>query len=150
MYSLWVWAVLCYLVFVGVQALRPHVVYIPKLLLIPTVLIGMQYKILLSDYFNTYFGFLCVGVMIGIFLTLKSRAVVNQKNYTVSMPGSGVTLFVLLSFFIMKYTLGYLQAQNVAQASNYLLINIGLSALFSGYLLGRAVYFVSRLYRVKV
>ena len=41
----WVWIILVYLLFVGIKALKPRIVYLPKLFIIPAVLSSMQYKI---------------------------------------------------------------------------------------------------------
>lgn len=46
---LYVWAILCYLLFVGIKSIKTRVIYLPKLFIIPLILLAIKYKTLLSD-----------------------------------------------------------------------------------------------------
>ncbi len=137
----WVWAILVYVLFIGMKTLQTRVVFIPQLFLIPLILIALKYKIMFSEMLSSYVGFLLLGLAIGIYFAYKSLSVINKKECTVKIEGSSSTLILLLSFFGVKYLLVYLQ-ETQTLSMNYLLFDTAISAVLSGYFLGKAFYFL--------
>jgi hypothetical protein len=137
----WVWAILVYVIFIGIKTLQTRVVFIPQLFLIPVILIALKYKIIFSELIFSYIGFLLLGILVGIYLAFKSRSVINKKESTVKIEGSSSTLILLLSFFGTKYLLVYLQ-ETQTLSMNYAFVDTAISAALSGYFLGRAFYFL--------
>jgi len=137
----WVWVVFAYLVFLGLKATYDRVVYIPKLFIIPTILIGLQYKIYLSgNYFSLiiYLIFLMVGIGIGILSAATIATKVYKETKTMEISGNYSTLLILLSLLFTQYIFGYLHATNPIVANQFASLEISINAIFSGYFLGRA------------
>jgi hypothetical protein len=146
---LWVWAVLCYLIYVGIKARHTRVVFIPKLFIIPSILLFMKYKIFLSEHAPLYISFIFLGLFIGFILSLKAPMKIFQKTISVELPGSAVTLVLLLSFFAVKYTFGYLHSAMPEVAEHYKFIDLAISGTFTGYFLGQQLCFLYRWHKEK-
>lgn len=46
---LWVWAILGYLLFVGVKAMRAQFIYLPKIFILPVVFVILNFKTIVSS-----------------------------------------------------------------------------------------------------
>lgn len=71
----WVWGVLIYILFVGLKAARTQVISLPKLFIIPVILVGTKYQLFLSgNSFNIiiYLLFIIIGFYIGILIGYKT------------------------------------------------------------------------------
>jgi len=138
---LYVWCILVYILFIGIWAMHERVVYLPKLFIITIVLTLLKYKIFIygnSTIVLTYLLFLILGC-IGFFLCQKTQIKILKDSKSVELPKNYYTIFILSSFFGIKYILGYLQANELEITSRYLIFDTSISALFSGYFFGRAI-----------
>jgi hypothetical protein len=142
----WVWVIFIYLVYVGLKATKDRVIYLPKMLIVPIVLILLQSETLLSCSLS-YLTFFSVGFVVGFFFLSRAPLEFLQNTKSVKVPGSYASLLIFLAFFLVKYSFGYLQATNPALATEYMLFEVATTALFSGYFLGRAA---CCLYRFKI
>ncbi|MCC2647193.1 MAG: hypothetical protein K0R02_1258 [Rickettsiaceae bacterium] len=147
---LWVWGILAYLLFVGIKSIKEHVVSLPKLFIIPLVLIGMKYKLFLHSgilIISTYILSLLLGVIIGFFLNKNLSFKIVKDISAIILPGSYYTIMILLSFFSVKYIFGYLSVVAPDLATKYFIIENFLSGIFTGYFLGRAFAFLYKFIR---
>jgi hypothetical protein len=143
---IWVWGILAYILYVGIQAFKERIVSIPKLLIMPMVLIAVRYKVFLSD--NTAvlsWLSICSGAGLGIWITAKNAGAILKEINSVKLQGSYATLVLLLSFFMLKYAFGYLSSTHNVIAVEYAFIETLLSSLMTGYFLGRGFYYMYRL-----
>jgi hypothetical protein len=147
----WVWGILVFLVDIGIRSMHQRSIYIPKLFLIPIIMIGLKYKDIFATGASLSISmlFLCIGSMIGIFFSRKSPVVINKAECTVQIPGSYLTFAFLMSFFCIKFIFGYFKVSSPEDAQSYLLLDMAISSLFSGYFLGRALYFTSKFFKKK-
>lgn len=139
---LWVWAVLAYLFFVGVKATRKRWVYIPKMFIVPLVLVGIKYKtFLLADVWawSAYGICLGLGLLLGYRMTKLQDSELSKEGKSICLPGSYQLLCILLLFFCVKYYFGYMRAVDYAHWLVMLPIEMGVGGLFSGYLFGKAL-----------
>ncbi|HXH55622.1 MAG TPA: hypothetical protein VNK03_07780 [Gammaproteobacteria bacterium] len=146
----WVWAIFIYLLLVGLKATRNRVIYLPKLYIVPIILIVLKYKIFISgNYFDiaVYILFLCIGLGVGILSVLRTPLKFFKNLKSIELPGSYSTLIVLFLFFSVKYIFGYLQASNPIIANQYAFLELSIEAVFSGYFLGRTLCYTYRLYQ---
>lgn len=146
----WVWVIFVYLLLIGYKATRTRVIYLPKLYIIPIILIGLQYKLFLSgNLFNIvlYLSFLSVGVGIGILSVLKTSVKILKELKSIELPGNYSTLILLFLFFCIKYIFGYLQATNAVLASEYAFLEIAIVATFTGFFLGRTLNYTYRFFK---
>ena len=144
----WVWIVLGYLIFIGIRATKPRLVYIPKLFIIPVVLSGLKYKIFMDGTLFVWMGyFICL--FLSSFLSFKYSSTQKIKIIKGSMylklPGTYWTLVVLMSFFTMKYIFGYISAIQTALYQELQVFEVSMSGLFSGYFLGKAINYLTLL-----
>jgi hypothetical protein len=61
------------------------------------------------------------------------------SSKSIELTGSYQTLFVVMLLFFIKYIFGFLDGINHEFAEKYLVLEISIGAVFSGYFLGRAL-----------
>ena len=147
---LWVWGVFAYLVYVGFKSTRVRVVPISKLFIMPAILFGIKYKTFLSGdmlLILCYFISLAMGVGIGFYLALQTKVAIHKSSKSIELPGEHSTCILLLSFFCLKYAFGYVQSTTPEVPVQYLMLETSISAIFSGYFLGRSLNYVRRFSR---
>ncbi len=139
----WVFAIFIYLIFIGTTATREKTIHLPKLFIIPAVLIGMKYKIFCNiELVSCLLLSLIIGFLPGFFSGLKTKIQIFKDSATALVPGNYHTLTILLLFFFSKYSLGYLMATTTDH--KYLFLDTSISAILSGYFLGRAAAYYYR------
>jgi hypothetical protein len=144
---LYVWAILAYLLFVGIKAMRNHIVYLPKFFIIPAVLIGLKYKVFFSENNIIYIGFMLLGLSVGFITAQKTVIKIFRELKSIELPGNYSTIIILITFFLIKYIFGYLEATNRELVNLYLYIENSISGILAGYFLGRSVCYVYRFYK---
>lgn len=72
----WVWCVFAYVLYVGVQAINERIVAIPKLFIIPAILITIRYKVFLSEHALLFGLSIFVGAGLGFWITAKKPGVI--------------------------------------------------------------------------
>ena len=143
----WVWFVLCYICFVGIRAIKSRTVPIPRLFIIPVVFILLKSKAFSIEHPATlfiYIAWLLGGCVIGFYFASKTKIKVFKKTKSVELPGSYQTLLLAMSFFIMKFIFGFLQAVDPDLAAKYLGLDVRFNGLLSGYLLGRSLSYLQK------
>ncbi len=146
---LWVWAILAFFVDIGLKSMHQHVVYIPRLFLIPVIMIILKYQDVVSTHLAAILAvlFLLVGSMIGAFFARQGLVTFDKKAWTVKLPGSYVTFTFLAFFFSIKLLFEYLEKIDQGAAEKYFLADAVISSLFAGYFLGRACFFAYKFYK---
>lgn len=142
----WVWFVFGYLIFIGIRALNDRVVYIPTLLIIPIVLAGMKYQIFLGGTLMTWVSyFACLGssTFLSFKMATKQKVQIISERFEVKLPGNYSTLVILMSFFAVKYFFGYMNATQPDLYRDLSIVEIGISGIFSGYFLGKAINYLN-------
>ncbi len=143
----WVWGIFAYLMMIGIKSMRTHSVSLPKLFIMPAVLIGLRYKT-----FNlggeavmlAYIACLLLGCTIGFLLGQRTHVKVLRASTSVELPGNYLTICIIFSFFCIKYVFGYLNATAPELAIKYSMIETSISLVFSGYFLGRGISYLGR------
>lgn len=141
----WVWFILGYILFVGIKMLKTQEVNIYKLFIIPIVLIASRYQVFVSDNVTFYVLGLIVGGGIGWGLTGRRPVEIFPKSTSVKMQGSYLTLVLLLAFFLLKYSYGFLASNQHPIALEYGYTEVFVSAMLSGFFLGRASLYLCQL-----
>lgn len=146
----WVWAILCYVIFIGIKSTRDRIVYLPKLFILPVISLGLKYEIFTSGdggLLIVYFSCMLLSFVAGFFLGLKAKVQILRTIKSVKLLGSYRMVGLLSSYFCIKYALGFLQATDPGLAFRYMALDTAITALLSGYLLGKAVAYTWLLYR---
>lgn len=134
----YVWAVLIYLFFIGIKSMKTRGVYLPTLFIIPCLLLAMKYKTFFSRDAMVFLPVMVLSALGSFFISAGHNIKVIKRTRSIEVPGNYATLFILLSFFSMKYYFGYLNSVNPQLALEYSFIDNAISGLFSGYFIGRA------------
>jgi hypothetical protein len=147
---IWVFAILAVLVATGVQALRPRVVPIWRLLIVPGVfivwgVIGIAQRAHVAPAFPLeWAGAVAIGMAIGWSATRLTGMTYDPARQVVGLPGSPFPLVRSASIFIARYGLAVAAAFAAARSeyATIVRIDVAVSGLATGYFLGWLVRFV--------
>lgn len=141
----WVFIIFGYVLFVGIQALKTRTVPIIRLFILPTILFLWGIYTAINKFSNplTIVAWILALLLGGTLSWLYYRKLpikVNRQQKTVTLPGSTVTLILVLLIFGTKYLFGYIYATNPLAHTN-LVIQISslvTSGIITGIFVGRA------------
>jgi hypothetical protein len=154
---LWVFVILAVIVATGVQALRPRVVPIWRLLIVPGVfivwgVIGIAQRAHIAPALPLEWACaVAIGVAIGWATTRLAGMTYDPARHVVGLPGSPVPLVRSASIFIARYGLAVASAF-AATSGEYVTIvtvDVAVSGLATGYFFGWLVRFVRFIPRAK-
>ncbi len=139
----WIWLVACYLIFIGVRGLKERLAYIPKLFVVPIVLICLKHRIYFSNAFVAaiYSAILLLTILASYIHLSRKSPPVFKDNYHVKLPGSYSNLVIFTIFFMLKFIFGYLYSVMGGLYQKVFIIDISISAILSGYFLGKALFY---------
>jgi hypothetical protein len=138
----WVWALLVYLIYRGLKALRTSVTSLSKLAVIPTIFV----------IWGTYTAFggspaslavwlvsFVLGTAAGYLRTAAAPVRVDRERQLIELPGGPMTLIIILVMFGVQYTLNVTAALDpkVREAIWFMLVSVGCSGGAGGLFLGR-------------
>lgn len=147
---IWIYLLLGYLVFVGVRALRPRILGLWRLLVVPGVFIVwgvvglVQRSAAVPDAFLYWGAGTAAGTALAFLLPMAM--LVDRQSGRVRTPGSVVPLLRNLGLFIAHMLLNILAATQVEARAQFLGYDLLVSGLGFGYFAGWLWRFV-RLYR---
>jgi len=139
----WVFALFIYLLKVGIDATKPSIVNIRKLFILPALSLTVSINFLLSSPallpLATYALTLTAGAVAGWMLVRNLKLKFDHKQNLVKLPGTFMTLLLILTIFATKYYLGYSIATNpeIVQNLGFSIFQSTVSGLCSGLFLGR-------------
>jgi hypothetical protein len=144
----WVFAILAYLAWQGVQSLRARTMPIWRVLIIPLVFIAMGVSRLLQTHGQgvlPYTAWVIAALLFGgLGLALGSQVInVNRDEGTVTRPGSPVTLIRNLVVFILQYAVAASTALHVGGPLVGIAGNV-VSGATAGYFIGWALSLLRR------
>ena len=139
----YVWGILGYVLYIGIQSTKIRTIWIPRLFIIPVILIGLK----VSDFLNaglitgiSYLFCLAAGCTMGYFFISGRIIEFNKKDPYIKLSGSYQTLVLLVSIFIIKYFFGFLKSTKPEIIQDYIYLEDLISLLISGYFLGSALH----------
>lgn len=136
----WVWIVFVYLLITGIKNMKTRVVYMPQLLILPLVLVGITlYASVSIVAWITYAAFLGITTYLFYKFPIGQRFEVAERKLRIKLHGTYSVLVILMSFFAVKYFYGYLAANNNDLFQKLDIYEIIISGIFSGYFLGKAL-----------
>jgi hypothetical protein len=140
----WVWIVLVYLLWIGIRSTKSTVVYLPRLFIIPLIMMATKYRLFFSNDWLTFSFAIILGCAIGFLVANRNRPEIIEGSKSIKIPGNYSTLILLLVFFCSKYYFGYLNATNHDLYTQYSVVEIIISGLLPGYFFGRAIRFMHK------
>jgi len=142
-----VWVLFCYIIFVGLKATQKQIIFIPKLFIIPFILIGVMIFSERNFSAALYILSLGVGTGIGALSSYDTPIKILKDIKSIEVPGTYLRLIILLLFFCIKYSFGYIEAINSKLTLKYLFLETIAIGLISGYFLGIAACYSYRFYK---
>ncbi|MGZ3690732.1 MAG: hypothetical protein ACXVAX_04475 [Pseudobdellovibrio sp.] len=143
---IWVWAILAYLIYIGLQALKPRMITLQRLIIMPLILIAAKFRMFSEPNAWIYFAFFIASGLVGYFVVRKADLKIYKNKKMILTPGSPLILLILVSIFVTRYYAGYLQATNPQEFLKYAPIDLGISGLLSGYFSGQRICYLYRYY----
>ncbi len=142
----WVFAILVYLIRVGLLATRSRVVHIRRMLTVPLIFIGLSFVSLYNNpqlsnnQIAMWVGAFSIGSILGWlqFKALKIKAVKKTSSF-LYVPGTWSLLTIILTMFAIRYYYGYENTIDpaIAQSKPWIFFAYG---LFTGLFAGRIAY----------
>lgn len=149
----WVYLIFIYCIFIGVKSLKTSVIHVSKFFVIPIIFIYLSLHTLFASFslnffiIFTYIISFLVGIYLGVILLKKSKILVDAKNKLIKVPGSWVTLVLILIIFFSKFYIGYELGVDPKIVTNksFDLFFLLVSGVTSGMFLGRLIYVIYKM-----
>jgi hypothetical protein len=151
----WVFALLVLLIFLGVQALRPRIIPVRRLLIVPGVFIVWGLVTLAQRSVGSpvlllaWLAFCAAGMSIGWRITQLDGVAFDRGRGLVQVPGSTFPLVRNLVIFAAKYGLAAAMAIAPAARGDLLFWDVGVSGLTTGYFLAWLIRFALKYRRTE-
>lgn len=133
----WVYLLLIYLLKIGIDATKAKVVPLKKLIILPAIFLILSLNNLITGVrhdvitLGTYLISLLFGAWVGWLLVRKLALQFDKKKGLIRLPGSWVTLVLIVIIFSTKYYFGYTLASDPTKAQDTIFeINTPEYALF--------------------
>ena len=142
---LWVYVLLIFLLILGISSLRSKTVSFHRLVLLPVIFALWNLSWLFSHLEGKYYFFLLwgIGIVFGAVIGWQSvrswKIHADHRKKQITIPGSYSTLVLILLIFGVRYYFNYNEAVNPNITEDTLLLNAGISGLFTGVFIGRAL-----------
>jgi hypothetical protein len=143
---IWVWLVLAFLIYRGVMAARPRQTGLHGPLLMPVIMFAVSmssaHAMRLGAPQLAWIAALAAGGLSGAALAARMALDVEPgPPATLHLPGSWISLVLILSIFLVSYVFGVIGAIDpaLAAASATVFVHAVLRGIFSGIFLGRGL-----------
>ena len=143
----WVWFILVYILYVGISAAKTRIVWLPRLFIIPIILVGTKLNNFINANLITEINYIfcfIAGCIVGYKLTTKITIEAYKEKVSILIPGSYQTLVLLMVFFAIKFMFGFLKSTNQATIQDYLILEHLISFMVPGYFLGKSLCFLQK------
>lgn len=152
---IWVWPLLALLIFIGVLALRPRNLPLPRLLILPIVFLGLSIFSMVSsalplpEALGIWLAGLLLGSLLGRLFVPRQGVAIDRAARRIAVPGSVVPLLLIVVIFIGRYAFGYAFGRYPELRQNELVVVIatGYAAFCTGIMLGRTLPLVLAYFR---
>jgi hypothetical protein len=142
---LWVWALLAFLLFIGIRGVRPTTASFARLAILPVVFLAWGLSGFATSYglrpvgIAVWIAALVIGVGFGWLVARSIEIHADKERGLVRLPGNALNLVLILIIFATKYTLGVLAGlqPSITGELLYMVTDVGVSGLLTGMFAGR-------------
>lgn len=148
----WVYLLFAFLIWVGIKASKPRVLPIKKLFILPAVFVYMSTHTLLTSFaihfidVSIWAGAIFLGTVIGWFEIFRNhtKIKVDKQQHLIQIPGSWMTLALIIIIFASKYYFSYELDVDPAliKQSWFEYSMLSVSGVCTGILIGRALCYL--------
>ena len=147
---LWAFALLAYLVWQGIKAMRPRTVTIWRSLIVPAVFIvwGLSRPLSRHDYawpLAAWLGAAAVLLLVGL-MTARSLEL-DHTTGEIKRPGSVMPLIRNITVFALQYAVTVIAVVDPHDATTAAIVGRAVSGGMTGYFLGRTVALLRQYFR---
>ncbi|MCF6764498.1 hypothetical protein L3V82_01850 [Thiotrichales bacterium 19S3-7] len=152
----WVYVLFIYLLFIGIKASKPSHTPIVKLAIVPLIFLGLSIESLINQTnlhginLITYGVALLIGAIIGFIIArvIGAKATKENNRYMLILPGSWLTLVLILIIFISKYYFGFKVADHpqIIHNLHFTITMLGVYGVTAGLFVGRFIFYLTRIY----
>lgn len=142
----YVWPLLAYVIFIGIKARKKNVIPLKVLLIAPAIFSTWSFYSIITRYGANFFilSVAIISMLIGTFggclVMRKTKMRFDKIKKHVELPGSWITLILLMSLFSIKYFLGVTSALVPELVGTWFLLIPEFGAIIiAGVLVGRVV-----------
>ena len=141
----WVYLVFFWLIFSGVQAMRPRTVPMVKLFILPTLLVLWSFHGVFIRWEGNWIDVcywiisLGAGAFLGWWMIHKWKIYVDRSRKTLMLPGTKSTLWLALLIFGIRYFFSYYEALHPTMPHSVFLIDIIATGIIAGIFIGRTL-----------
>ncbi|NQY62581.1 MAG: hypothetical protein HRT38_02470 [Alteromonadaceae bacterium] len=117
----WVFVLFVFLIILGYKQTKTRIINHKVSLILPVVMIGLSIQGILVNFTTPVMGIISWLAGAGIslwFLSRAKQASYENNNGLVQVVGSWAPMFVIMTIFIIKYTLGVSSALNLSFIEN--------------------------------
>jgi len=152
----WVGALFVYLVYIGIKASKPQIIYLKKLFAIPIIFTVISiYSMTSNKLFDTsIFLSWIIAVLIGAVISylLWKRIIhlnADKKHHMIETSGGWATLVLILCLFFVNYLFGAILGFYPDLKTNveFYQIKSGVGGLLIGLFIGRALVYLYKYYK---
>lgn len=147
----WVYVILASVLMLGIRGLKPRVVSLKRLFILPFIFTAWSVYTLvksLSSFQDVSIWTLCLllGVWYGRRLLHKFTIQADKKKGLITVEGGPLTLILALCIFITKYFFGFLYIAHPAAMKNVFIFTADLltSGFITGLFFGKALYYLRK------
>lgn len=141
----WVWALLAFLLFIGVRGLKPSTASFARLAILPAVFLAWGLSGFATSYglrpagIAVWAAALVLGAGIGLLLARTIEIHADKERGLIRLPGNALNLVLILIIFATKYTLGVMAGMRPSITGEFLYMatDVGVSGLLTGMFGGR-------------
>lgn len=149
----WVYLLLAYLIFIGIKASNTRIVSIKKLLIAPVIFTVLSLETLLTAFkitplsVGTWIAAIIIGIGLGWLQIIRHKLIVDKPHLLIKVPGSWLTLILVLIIFVSKYYFGYQIAVDpqLETQTGFEISMLGVSGVCTGLFIGRVIAYFYRL-----
>ena len=150
---IWIYIILIYLLYVGVEAIKPHTIWLPKLFIIPTfITISLIKYVCTRPYIEIkqYGLSFVISIILSWFIFRRTKLICSKSTNSITLPGSYITLMVLISICLLHYFWKYMEAVHATTLPAYLQdLKIISSGVISGLMIGRSIAYLYKFMHTK-
>lgn len=147
----WVYLLFVYLIKVGIGASKTKVVPLKKLVILPIIFTALSIHTMIVSFhftsmvFIVWFASILVGTLFGYLLVYKHQFRVDKKQYLIELPGTWITLIMILAIFVSKYYFGYAMSADPAVVNNtvFEFTMLSVSGVITGLFIGRMICYLN-------
>ena len=142
---IWVWALLAFLLFIGIRGLRPTVASFMRSMILPLVFLIWGLSGFATSYglrptgIAVWLTAIMIGALLGWLMARAIQIRADKEHGLIRLPGTWVNLVLILIIFAVKYTLGVMADIRLGLAAGfaYMATDVGVSGLLTGLFAGR-------------